>query len=68
LSERSVDPVFIERNAGKLESRNSGEMTHASPMATQGKTQALPLAMQGKTGFASGYAGQGSGTTVNRQL
>ena len=26
LSERSVDPVFNERKAGKLESRNPGEI------------------------------------------
>jgi hypothetical protein len=26
LSKRSVDPVFNEKKAGKLESRNSGEM------------------------------------------
>ncbi|MEA3437340.1 MAG: hypothetical protein U9R43_12800 [Thermodesulfobacteriota bacterium] len=28
----------------KLESRNSGEMTHALPLASQGKAQASPLA------------------------
>ncbi|MEA3437099.1 MAG: hypothetical protein U9R43_11580 [Thermodesulfobacteriota bacterium] len=44
MSERSVDPVFNERNVGKLESGNSGQMTHASPLATQGKTHASPLA------------------------
>jgi len=26
LSERSIDPVFNERKAGKLESRNSGDL------------------------------------------
>jgi len=36
-------------------------MTHASPLATQGKTHASPLATQGKTQAspsASGYAFQ----------